>query len=213
MEIVSTHSALLSNFEVYKFLQEQKKIDSEDAAADATSVSETPAKGAATPPPGVKPRKQYDVGQNLVQVRDQVLTYLSKEPSPTLRQDEEPMRALLKELRQWDLTKGEKLQIVNLAPDTAVMLYSIVEEMEDRFPTGTDGILEAVSRSLSDVPIHQGPEEVVEDSQMALAAEDAEGDYDDGGWEHPNIHEQQYVDEAPYFGAGDDLQDGMDEDD
>lgn len=99
-------------------------------------------------PSGSK-RKRYDVGENLVQVRDQVsvseekfgdnatepkicvlwllqtLAYLSKAPLPTLRQDEESMRGLLKELRQWDLTKGEKLQIVNLAPDSAVMLYSV----------------------------------------------------------------------------------------
>ncbi|KAG8913226.1 hypothetical protein FRC01_004660 [Tulasnella sp. 417] len=214
-------SALLSNFEVYKFLQEQKKADAEDAAADAAEVDipTTKEKGQPTAPAtsGSK-RKRYDVGENLVQVRDQTLGYLSKAPLPTLRQEEQSMQALLKELRQWDLTKGEKLQIVNLAPDSAVMLYSIVEEMEDRFPTQADGVLEAVANSLSEVPIQQGPEVAhgvrgTSESQTAMA--DAEGDYDDGGWEEQEHPEQQYVDEAPYFGGGggDDLQDGMDEDD
>ncbi|KAG8965947.1 hypothetical protein FRC05_002938 [Tulasnella sp. 425] len=220
MEVVSNRSALLSNFEVYKFLQEQKRADADDAAADAGSdVPVTREKGLPAPapaPPGSK-RKRYDVGENLVQVRDQTLAYLSKAPLPTLRQDEESMRGLLKELRQWDLTKAEKLQIVNLAPDSAVMLYSIVEEMEDRFPTHADGILEAVANSLSETPRQEGPEVANAgrgtDSQTAMA--DAEGDYDDGGWEEQEQHpEQQYVDEAPYYGGGgDDLQDGMDEDD
>lgn len=222
MEIVSTRSALLSNFEVYKFLQEQKKADAGDTTADAAEV-EIPVTTEKGQPPAPAPsgskRKRYDVGENLVQVRDQTLAYLSKAPLPTLRQDEKSMQALMKELRQWDLTKGEKLQILNLAPDSAVMLYSIVEEMEDRFPTHAGGILEAVANSLSEIPIQQGPEGAhggrgtASDSQTAMA--DAEGDYDDGGWEEQEHPEQQYVDEAPYFGGGggDDLQDGMDEDD
>ncbi|KAG8911923.1 hypothetical protein FRC00_005572 [Tulasnella sp. 408] len=221
MEIVSNRSALLSNFEVYKFLQDQKRADAEDNAADAaeSDLPVTGGKGEAPPPPSGSKRKRYDVGENLVQVRDQTLAYLSKAPLPTLRQEEKSMQALLKGLRQWDLTKGEKLQIVNLAPDSAVMLYSVVEEMEDRFPTQADGILEAVANSLSEVPIQQGPEVAhggrgTSDSQTT-AMVDAEGDYDDGGWEDQEHPEQQYVDEAPYYGAGgDDLQDGgMDEDD
>lgn len=85
--------------------------------------------------------------------------------------------------------------------------------MEDRFPTHAEGILGTVANSLSETPRQEGPEVANSgrgtDSQTAMA--DAEGDYDDGGWEHP---EQQYVDEAPYYGGGgDDLQDGMDEED
>lgn len=58
---------------MYKFLQDQKRADAEDTAADAaeSDLPVTGGKGEAPPPSGSK-RKRYDVGENLVQVRDQV---------------------------------------------------------------------------------------------------------------------------------------------
>ncbi|EJD50956.1 hypothetical protein AURDEDRAFT_27602, partial [Auricularia subglabra TFB-10046 SS5] len=60
------------------------------------------------------------------------IQYLSAPFQPTGRQSAEGTRALLGALRSYDLTKGEKLQIVNLAPTEPVELYVVVEELEER---------------------------------------------------------------------------------
>ncbi|KAH9932731.1 uncharacterized protein BXZ73DRAFT_101270 [Epithele typhae] len=52
---------------------------------------------------------------------------------------------------EWDLTKAEKLQVVNLAPTEAVELYVIVEEFEDRFGERMDDMLNAVKGSLQEL--------------------------------------------------------------
>ena len=86
------------------------------------------------------------------------------------RQSERSVRALTTGLRKYDLTKAEKLQMVNLAPTEPVELYvvshrfilsiigtgllislKVVEELEDRFDS-MDEILELVKSTLSDSP-------------------------------------------------------------
>ncbi|KAJ2965752.1 hypothetical protein NUW54_g14013 [Trametes sanguinea] len=68
------------------------------------------------------------------------------------RSSEEGIAQLTRTLGQWDLTKAEKLQIVNLAPTEPVELYVIVEELEDRFGDKMEDILNAVKSSLKEPP-------------------------------------------------------------
>ena len=92
----------------------------------------------------------------------QAISYLSGNYLPNISQKEEGITKLVKDLAPYDLTKAEKLQIVNLAPTRPVELYvvcfpkkflscvlfvfddrvhwQIVEELEDRF--GEDRIEE-----------------------------------------------------------------------
>ncbi|KAJ3524338.1 hypothetical protein NM688_g8579 [Phlebia brevispora] len=90
---------------------------------------------------------QEEVLENLRTI--EAIQYLSAEYQPTQSQSEKGITQLTRKLSAYNLTKAEKLQIVNLAPTEPVELYVIVEELEDRFATQIDEILDAVKASLS----------------------------------------------------------------
>lgn len=97
----------------------------------------------------------------------QAIRYLKSDYLPTSAQSPNGITQLVKDISSYDLTKAEKLQIVNLAPITAVELYvvchsfsplslisyysphQIVEELEDRLGDSLDSILSRVKSSLS----------------------------------------------------------------
>ncbi|EEB86558.1 hypothetical protein MPER_16445, partial [Moniliophthora perniciosa FA553] len=60
------------------------------------------------------------------------IQYLTADYQPTRSQTPEGIKRLVKDLGEYNLTKAEKLQVVNLAPTQPVELYVIVEELEDR---------------------------------------------------------------------------------
>jgi len=86
---------------------------------------------------------------NWVNKLSQAISYLSANYLPNTSQTEEGITKLVKDLAPYDLTKSEKLQIVNLAPALPVELYVIVEELEDRFGDRIDEILGHVQESLT----------------------------------------------------------------
>ena len=55
----------------------------------------------------------------------QAIQYLSADYQPTSSQTPEGITQLTRSLSRWDLTKAEKLQIVNLAPTEPVELYVV----------------------------------------------------------------------------------------
>ena len=55
----------------------------------------------------------------------QAISYLSGNYLPNISQKEEGITKLVKDLAPYDLTKAEKLQIVNLAPTRPVELYVV----------------------------------------------------------------------------------------
>lgn len=55
----------------------------------------------------------------------QAIQYLSADYQPTVSQTEAGISQLTRELSPYDLTKAEKLQIVNLAPTEPVELYVV----------------------------------------------------------------------------------------
>jgi hypothetical protein len=58
-------------------------------------------------------------------MHSQAISYLSGNYLPNISQKEEAITKLVKDLAPYDLTKAEKLQIVNLAPIRPVELYVV----------------------------------------------------------------------------------------
>ncbi|CAD6578102.1 MAG: hypothetical protein TREMPRED_002112 [Tremellales sp. Tagirdzhanova-0007] len=85
-----------------------------------------------------------EVSEQLVWVQDQVIHYLCSEYNSTARQTDEGVARLADELQDHDLTKGEVLQICNLAPTLPVELYCIVEEVDSRFHPNPEARLDAI---------------------------------------------------------------------
>lgn len=55
----------------------------------------------------------------------QAIQYLSADYQPTISQTSEGITKLVKDLAPYELTKAEKLQVVNLAPTEPVELYVV----------------------------------------------------------------------------------------
>ncbi|KAJ3092617.1 hypothetical protein HK102_005109 [Quaeritorhiza haematococci] len=109
MEVLEVRSAELSNSEVEMFLKDMDAHRREDLASSQ--------KGS-----------EY---QDLLTVEFEVLQYLSK--SPSSNQTMEEVSKYMKSINKFHLTKGEKLQMVNLKPGSLVELYLVIEECETRF--------------------------------------------------------------------------------
>ncbi|RKF75959.1 RNA polymerase III subunit Rpc17 [Golovinomyces cichoracearum] len=113
MKILETQSAVLTNYEVYIHLIEQKQRHL--------------ARGGKTRRPG-----------NLELVVKELLEYFQEAPSPLASKpipyDESTIRRLLEKLRQWDFTRAEIIMIMNLRPTKPETLNTVIEEMESRFP-------------------------------------------------------------------------------
>ncbi|TFK93278.1 hypothetical protein K466DRAFT_594509 [Polyporus arcularius HHB13444] len=144
MEVLNQRSALLSNYEVLTLLRE---LESDHLARTKTALRIKKEEEAA----GLPPRQQAppdDVCENLRTVEVEAIQYLSADFQPTASQTPEGISQLTRNLAQWDLTKAEKLQIVNLAPTEPVELYVVVEELEDRFGDKMDDMLNTIKASL-----------------------------------------------------------------
>ncbi|KAL0577365.1 hypothetical protein V5O48_004617 [Marasmius crinis-equi] len=147
MEVIDARSALLSNFEVLGLLRE---LENEHIARTKTALRVKKEEEDA----GTNSSKRADAvtPENLRTIQVEAIQYLSAEYQPTQSQSNEGIRRLMNGLRQHDLTKAEKLQVVNLAPTTPVELYVIVEELEDRLGENMNSVLETVQASLSEKP-------------------------------------------------------------
>ncbi|KAH8094766.1 RNA polymerase Rpb4-domain-containing protein [Phellopilus nigrolimitatus] len=156
MEVISPRSALLSNYEVLTLLRE---LESEQLARQKTALrvkkeeDERVALGASQPDAHVASQAslvlQEDVCENLRTVEVEAIQYLAADYQPTKAQSPEAITQLVRALGAYELTKAEKLQIVNLAPTEAVELYVIVEEIEDRLGAHMEDVLRDVSTSLA----------------------------------------------------------------
>lgn len=129
-------------------------------------------------------------------LRTQAIQYLTASYQPMHRQSEASISKLVKDLAPYELTKAEKLQIVNLTPTEPVELYvvhvscislppfrillasiKIVEEIEDRLGDRMNEVLDVVRNSLSGPSNADVPDPV----HRQQAADWNEGDtlYDD----------------------------------
>lgn len=133
MKILEAQSAQLTNYEVYKHLDDQK---------------ERHKKLKWNKDKGRRPGNLETVVKEvyLIFVRDQdkclldlqLLEYLTEAPSPLgshpFPYNENTIRLLLEKLREFKFTKAEIIMIMNLRPTKPENLNTIIEEMEYRFP-------------------------------------------------------------------------------
>ncbi|KAI9473455.1 MAG: HRDC-like protein [Benjaminiella poitrasii] len=109
MQIKTVRSALISNCEVLKLLEECQEIQKRDQKIDPT----------------------IEYPEHLRTIQYELTEYLRQTPSST--QSPEQIAAFLQALSKYELTKAEKLQILNLRPRSTVEIYLIIEECEERF--------------------------------------------------------------------------------
>ncbi|KAG5979150.1 hypothetical protein E4U55_005500 [Claviceps digitariae] len=110
MKILEAQSAVLSNYEVYQHLTDQRD-----------SYKQNKRRG----PP------------NLETVVRELLQYLRTEPSPLsqkpLTYTPDCIAQLLEKLRPYELSKGEVVMMLNLRPASVAALNTIIEDMPERF--------------------------------------------------------------------------------
>ena len=117
----------MSNFEVLTLLQE---LENDHLARSKTALRIKKEEEAAGNLVARSQPAADDICENLRTIEVEAIQYLSAEYQPTAVQNEGGIVQLTKNLAAYDLTKAEKLQIVNLAPTEAVELYVVREFMD-----------------------------------------------------------------------------------
>ncbi|KAG5967310.1 hypothetical protein E4U13_002302 [Claviceps humidiphila] len=110
MKIIEAQSAVLSDYEVYQHLSDQRN-----------SYKQNKRRG----PP------------NMETVVRELLQYLRTEPNPLSQQPltytPDCIAQLLEKLRPYELSKGEVVMVLNLRPASVAGLNTIIEDMSERF--------------------------------------------------------------------------------
>ncbi|CAG8473055.1 9260_t:CDS:2 [Racocetra fulgida] len=75
--------------------------------------------------------------ESLKTIQFEVIQNLSSQQSPSSTQTPEQIEATLTNLKRYNLTKSEKLQLINLRPQSIAELELIIEDCEDRFEMDT----------------------------------------------------------------------------
>ncbi|KAK7508229.1 hypothetical protein BaRGS_00000468 [Batillaria attramentaria] len=126
MEVINENAGLLSNLEVFMLLK--------DIQAGRGNQQ--------------KPNKHQ---QNLATVTYETVKYLER--TPCALQSPENVSAFMEAMKDFNLTKAEKLQLLNQRPSSAVEIQLLVEESEERLTE------EEVYQLLSVIATHlPGPE-------------------------------------------------------
>ncbi|KAH8769864.1 calcitonin gene-related peptide-receptor component protein [Diaporthe sp. PMI_573] len=138
MKILESQSATLTNFEVYQhLLNEQQKAK--------------------------LPDRKRQVPRGLQTVIKEVLDQLRTQPDPLSQRpityDATSIGRLVERLRDYDLTKGETIMIINLRPDNPAVLAACVEDVESRFDEEKQqGILAIIEEVLGPLPVKEAAE-------------------------------------------------------
>ncbi|KAK6084193.1 RNA polymerase III subunit C17 [Seiridium cupressi] len=137
MRILEAQAAVLTNVEVYQFLQKQAKEYQE--------------------------QKRRGPG-NLETLRRELLQYFETSPGPLSQKpspyDEQSISRLLERLRSYEITKGEMIMILNLRPTNPVALNTVIEDMEVRFgQEQQEDISAGIAEVLGQFPEEEGTEE------------------------------------------------------
>ncbi|XP_071521891.1 DNA-directed RNA polymerase III subunit RPC9 [Panulirus ornatus] len=133
MEVVNSKGAVLSNLEVYALLQDLCRQG------------------------GKGKRNLAKTQTHLANIAFDTLKYLEK--TPCRNQSPEIIQRFLDAVKEFKLTKAEKLQLINLRPTTPVEMQLIIEESEDRLTE------EQVEELISLVELHL-PDDTAGTQQM-----------------------------------------------
>ncbi|AEO61682.1 hypothetical protein MYCTH_2070655 [Thermothelomyces thermophilus ATCC 42464] len=116
MKVLESQNALLSNYEVYQHILDQRQRNK---------------------------AQNRRVPANAHQIMTEVMTYLTTKPSPLEKQQETraysaaAINRLFEKLREAnlpsELTKSELLSILNQRPSSTALLSTAIEDMEERF--------------------------------------------------------------------------------
>ncbi|GAA5929242.1 DNA-directed RNA polymerase III subunit RPC17 [Sporobolomyces koalae] len=153
--------------------------------------------------------------QDLQTVTFEAIKYLEEPVHPTTRQTEQSVTRLLDQLEQepkyHQLTKAERLSLVNSAPTTLVELHVCIEDVAERFPEESEQLelIQLVRDHLDNSPHPETTtatrdyrqEEILEPDTMVEDEPQDEYYQDDG-----------FVDESGRRGAGEGEERDLDED-
>ncbi|XP_074636257.1 DNA-directed RNA polymerase III subunit RPC9-like [Acropora palmata] len=132
MEVIDEKAAMLSNYEVYQLLQETEIKN---------KVGQTKIK---------KPKHLVNLSTICYEARKHL------EKTPCKSQGPEIIEDFLKAMASFNLTRAEKLQLLNLRPTTPVEIQLIIEDCEDRLKTDEEieQLLNIISSKLPDIDGH-----------------------------------------------------------
>ncbi|SAM07320.1 hypothetical protein [Absidia glauca] len=142
MKIKNTRSALISNYEVFDLVNDrisyQKQIQ--------------------------QSQSNVDYPEHLRTIQFELVEYIKGTPTST--QSEDQVKAFLQQIDRYSLTLGEKVQVLNLRPKSAVEIYLLIEECEERFSEeDLDNILSIISTTL---PRPDEDDDGIEEMEQAL---------------------------------------------
>ncbi|KAJ1821693.1 hypothetical protein LPJ56_001086 [Coemansia sp. RSA 2599] len=151
MEVLDRQQALLSNYEVYLVLQEEDAHHKE-----------------------ITEKRKIRYPENVTTLKFEALQYLNNTPCTT--QTAEQIAELKNVLAEYELTKAEILQIINLRPKTPVELHFIIEECDERF--GMEDLEQLAEIVVSSLPRDDDNAEEGEEGEedQGDAEEEADGD-------------------------------------
>lgn len=136
MEVVNENAALLSNYDVFNLLN--------DLQAGENGQK--------------KPNKFL---QNLATISYETIKFLEK--TPCNDQSPEIIEKFMKSLAKYNLTKAEKLQLLNHRPTAAVEIQLLIEESEERL---TEEKIEELLQLVAECLIPESAENEEEDEEM-----------------------------------------------
>lgn len=154
MEIISKNASLLSNFEVFGLLQQTKEDLARKVIEKKTNRHKTNRAICSVE------LQNINIDKHLPTVIYESLRFL--EPTACVNQSTELIENFLKKLdarkTEFNLTKIEKLQLINQRPISAVELQVLIEDSEERFTLEQmDELLDIVLESF---PAEENPEAI-----------------------------------------------------
>ncbi|WOO81480.1 uncharacterized protein LOC62_03G005002 [Vanrija pseudolonga] len=137
----------------------------------------------------------------LVWVQDEVIKYLCADYNVTARQTANGVATLADQLQDYGFTKAELLQACNLAPQSQVGLYLIIEESETRLAQPYDQTINhIVDKVIAPTLLAEPPEELwpylssTAHNEIAQNIIDDTAEYDEEAYDN----EEEYVHEAEW---------------
>ncbi|KAG6024179.1 hypothetical protein E4U41_001836 [Claviceps citrina] len=163
MKILEAQSAVLSNYEVYQHLSDQRHHYKQNKRRGPPNL-ETVVREVWYRREGVFGSSQIAIDSYRLTVPLQLLQYLRTEPGPLSQQPPtytpDCIAQLLEKLRPYDLSKGEVVMMLNLRPASVAALNTIIEDMPERFSDEQqEDMVNSVAQVLGQFEVAEAPEE------------------------------------------------------